>query len=40
MVVNHRTEVQMDSKRRAHDPSVKPLRMPLLDRINHVVIEE
>jgi hypothetical protein len=30
----------MNSKRRVHVPSVKPLGTPLLDRINQVIIEE
>jgi hypothetical protein len=30
----------MNSKRRVYVPSVKPLRTPLLDRINQVIIEE
>jgi hypothetical protein len=30
----------MNSKRRVHVPNVKPLGMPLLDRINQVIIEE
>jgi hypothetical protein len=30
----------MNSRRRVHVPSVKPLRTPLLDRINKVIIEK
>jgi hypothetical protein len=30
----------MNSKRRVHVPSIKPLGTPLLDRINQVVVEE
>jgi hypothetical protein len=30
----------MNSKRRVHIPSIKPLGMPLLDRIKQVIVEE
>jgi hypothetical protein len=30
----------MNSKRRVHVSNIKPLGMPLLDRINQVIIEE
>jgi hypothetical protein len=40
MVIDHRTRVLMNSKRRVHVPSVKPLGTPLLDRINQVIIKK
>jgi hypothetical protein len=30
----------MNNKRRVHVPSIKPLGMSLLDRVNQVIVEE
>jgi microsomal dipeptidase-like Zn-dependent dipeptidase len=39
-VIHNRTSIRVDSERGIHIPSIKPLGMLVLNRVNQVVLEE